>query len=934
MRPVARSIIRNAVSRAISDPGVGGGGGHELEIQALFAGSELGAYYNPYNLSAQFKTARDTVTPTVGQTAALVLDTRKPITYGPQLWPMAYTVNEASITTSDGGMSFNFTASTSGKGVAINLAPLGGLVGDTYEVKFRISGRTAGIFRASVGSTSSGNVISANGSYTYTTVISGAVVVSFTAVDTTNTFTIDNISIRSVSGRSQITRTDANAPLLAKSGVMYWHDYDGVNDSLATVFPNLGSNVTIIRAVPGVGTTILTGQTIGAGTWSNTADHAGLLIINRALTSGETERMTEIFDIKAGLVPPIPAAAEYSVEGYWMPPPEPSNVAGRDWTYAQLLAQYDALVAVEPRLTKHRYEDGLGNPILSSSGGFELFHYVYEPPGYDKTFFLQAAIHGSEKDCRLTLFRMMQIMLTKRNTNGYRAWQEVYDRCRLIIIPLANPHSNDAATFLIPYQGEPLDLNPNRNYDFNHQKGATSGSGGNAPFDTTETQHTRDVFNLYGAQNIDLAVDYHDGGTVIQHYWINYAIDAPNRQPMEDFVDYMLAAHGIAPEDAIIPDARDTGAPGTTAGWYSKTMGVPATTNEWIGGIFGYDFGSAHLTHSLQVRSNMLFIALADDNITGWKVNEAPGAPYFHFDFPMSFTRKALREEGAEAITKVNDADIYARWDALQAANPALIAKSASLGNNADGMAVHTYTFGSGPEKVLYVGGVMRYGGTHKIDEYAIYQLVEYLCNDFIVDQSAHLTNLRDNYTIIVLPCIDNVAGNGDSIQRTAGLNQVAIQQRWVIDGSNKAVPAAGANGADNHGVQIIKALIDANTDAKCIVSGGEIMTGYALNSADYTTTFQTHFVVPRNMAFDHAAYKTHLETNRSELVVVENTQGFTFGDYAWDWHGIPVYFVQLKVSDRFTEWADDHTLTEQAYLHSNYEAGRRMANIVNLFVA
>lgn len=617
-----------------------------------------------------------------------------------------------------------------------------------------------------------------------------------------------------------------------------------------------------------------------------------------------------------------------------MPPAQPTNVAAKDWTYSTLLSKYDALVAVEPRLTKHRYEDGNGNPILSSSGGHEMFHYLYEPPEYDKTFFLQAGIHGTEKDSRLTLFRMLEIMLTERDTKGYAAWRRIYDRCRLIIIPLANPHGNDAGAFLIPYKSEPLNLNANRNYDFNHQFAASSGSGGRAPFDTTETQHTRDVFNLYGAQNIDLAVDYHDGGTVMQHYWINYAIDAPNRQPMEDFVDYMLASHGVAPEDAIIPDARDTGVSGTTAGWFSKTMGVPATTNEWIGGIWGYDFGSAHLTHSLQVRSNMLFIALADDNITGWKVNEAPGAPYFHFDFPVSFTRKGLREEGAEEITKVSDADIYARWDALTAANPAKLTKSASLGNNADGMAVHTYTFGSGPEKVIYVGGVMRYGGTHKIDEYAIYQLVEYLCNDYIVGQSAHLTNLRDNYTIIVLPFIDNVAGNANATQRTAGLNNQALgYQRWVIDGTNKTVPAANANGTGNHGVQIIKALIDGNTDAKCIVSGGEILTGYGGNTPYYSTTFQAHFVVPRNMAFDHAAYKTHLETNRSELVVVENTQGFTFGDYAFDQYGIPVYFVQLKASNRFTEWADDHTLTEQAYLHSNYEAGRRMANIVNLFV-
>jgi hypothetical protein len=376
---------------------------------------------------------------------------------------------------------------------------------------------------------------------------------------------------------------------------------------------------------------------------------------------------------------------------------------------------------------------------------------------------------------------------------------------------------------------------------------------------------------------------------------------------------------------------RDTEITGATSRWLGKTLGVTATTNEWMGGIFGYDFGSAHLTHSLEIRANMLFMA-CDNDLKGWKVREAPGASFFHFDFPKGFTRATLRLPGAGAETLVSDADIYGRWDALATANPSLITKSASLGNNAHGMPVHTYTFGDGAKKVLYVGGVMRWGATRLIDEYAIYQLVEYLCSDHIVNQSAFLTDLRDNYTIIVLPFIDNIAANAE-ILRECGLNNTALsRQRWVIDGANKTVPAAGANGADNHAVQIIKALIDANTDLACIVSGGENMEGYLFNPADYTTAYQTHIVTPRNMAFDQTGYSAHLAANRGELVVVENTQGFTFGDYAYDQHGIPVYFVQLKVSDRFTELADDHSLTEAAYMHSNYEAGRRMANIVNLF--
>lgn len=624
--------------------------------------------------------------------------------------------------------------------------------------------------------------------------------------------------------------------------------------------------------------------------------------------------------------------SEYSPEGYWLPPPQPANVEGRNWTYAQIIAKYDALVAVEPRFTKHRYEVG-GTPVLTVNGGHELYHYLYEPPGYDKTIFMQAQIHGNEKDSRLTLYRMMEILFTMRDTPGYTAWKRVYDRCRLIVIPVVSPHGNETGSMNIPYPGAEHGINMNRNYDYNHQYFLPSpGVGGNAPWDMAEVRHSRDVVLKYGPQNIDLAIDYHDGGNVSQHYWIDYVVDAPNGPLVNAFVDYLMHKYGVDPEDAVIPNVKDTEITGATSRWFGRSMGVTASTNEWMGGIFGYTFDSAQMTHSLDIRSNMLFIAL-DNDIKGWEVREPVGAEFFHFDYPKAFTVADKRLPGPHPETLVSDAAIYTRWDALRAANPALIVKSAALGQNAHGMDVHTYTFGSGSKKVLFVGGVMRFGATRRIDEYAAHHLIEYLCDDYIVSQSAFLTDLRDNYTVIVLPFIDNLAGNSNATQREAGLNNTVIaRQRWVIDANDKTVPAANEHGAGNHGVQIIKALIDANTDLECIVSGGEWMGGYA-NPPDYVTEFQTHIVVPRNMTFDRGDYAAHLTSNRSEHVAVENTQGFTFGDYAFDQHGIPTYFVQLQVSDRFTDLAEHHTLSVDQYLHSNYEAGRRMANIANLFL-
>lgn len=110
-------------------------------------------------------------------------------------------------------------------------------------------------------------------------------------------------------------------------------------------------------------------------------------------------------------------------------------------------------------------------------------------------------------------------------------------------------------------------------------------------------------------------------------------------------------------------------------------------------------------------------------------------------------------------------------------------------------------------------------------------------------------------------------------------------------------------------------------------------MTKYSGNSQDYSTEFETHIVMPKNQVNNIVDYKNYLETNRNENVVIENTVGTTFRDYAFDNYKIPTYFVQLKPSKRYSELSEYHTLSETEYMHSNYEAGRRISNIVNLFL-
>lgn len=642
--------------------------------------------------------------------------------------------------------------------------------------------------------------------------------------------------------------------------------------------------------------------------------------------------------------------AEFSVEGYWLPPTQPANRAADMYTTADILAMYDAIAANEPRLTKHRYEDASGNPILSVTGSHELFHYVYEPENYTKTLYVQAGIHGNEKDARYTTFKIVEAMLTKHNQSGYKAWKPLYDSMRLIIIPVVHPWGADyrydtgaIGNMNAPNQNETPtqanSVNLNRNMDFDHQFALASvGTGDTLPLSYPETRHIRDVVEKYGAHTIDYALDMHDGESVNEHYWINYTVDSKTPVLINNFLNYLIKTYIPEGTTPVIPNCKDTSTTGITSGWFAKTMGIPASTCEWMGGLFqpgGYKFDSYQFTHSMAIRANMFFTVFKND-VKGWNIEEPQDAQYFRFDYPKAFTKRGMQYDRASAELQVQDDQIRARWDALQAKFPNLIAKSESLGFNAKGESVHTYTYGNGSKKVMYVGGVMRYGGTRKIDEFAIYQLIEYLTNDYIVAQSRFLQDLRNNYTIIVLPFIDNLANN-TAPNTTAGLNNAALsRQRWVVGADGKATPASGTHGAENHGVKIIKQLIDSNSDLKCIVSGGEVMTGFASNNqTEYSTEFETHIVLPKNNDVqDLNAYVNYLQAERNEAVVVEKTQGVTFGDYAFDNYQIPTYFVQLKVSKRFTELAAYHTLTMERYMHANFEAGRRIANIVNLFLS
>src|SRR5690606_3433101 len=152
--------------------------------------------------------------------------------------------------------------------------------------------------------------------------------------------------------------------------------------------------------------------------------------------------------------------------------------------------------------------------------------------------------------------RIFEILIKERNNLGYTRFKDLYNRARLIVIPVVSPWGNDNSQMNVPYVEAEHGLNLNRNYDFNLQYFVTqAGVGGRTTFEYTEVQHVRDVVNLYGAENIDYAYDNHDGGGVLQHYWINYSADSSIKYNIVDFVGYLIDKYNI--EEPVIPNCKD-----------------------------------------------------------------------------------------------------------------------------------------------------------------------------------------------------------------------------------------------------------------------------------------------------------------------------------------------------------------------------------------
>ena len=317
-----RSIFRNPISKPFrpmmgGNSGVGGGG---WTPATLYAGGEQGIWLDPSDFSTMFQDAAGTTPVTaVEQPVGLILDKSQGLVLGSEL--VANGTFDADTTgwIADNGASLSVVGQKlrvqhGGGNYPLAVYNISTVAGKTYRIHFSVTRGTSpnGIgLRAFNLPFGGGGVQLGDSGYK---TASGDYVCVFKAVSSTshiyftvNTETvgtyddIDNVSIRELSGNHAFQATAAARPVLKETGTVRRINFDGVDDKLTTTFPGLGSNVTIARSVPGVGASILTGQTIGAGAWDDSTNHCGLVIVNRALTGPETASLTAYLNELAGV---------------------------------------------------------------------------------------------------------------------------------------------------------------------------------------------------------------------------------------------------------------------------------------------------------------------------------------------------------------------------------------------------------------------------------------------------------------------------------------------------------------------------------------------------------------------------------------------------------------------------------------------------------
>ncbi len=266
---------------------------------SLFSAGERGIWYDPSDLSTMFLTASGiTQVTAVTQPVGLILDKSQGLVLGPEL-TVNGSFNTDTAWTKGTGWTIGSGVASKSAGTAAALSQNMGLVQyKTYLITFNIV-CNAGSITIRLGDTIPNLVfVSVTGSYTYRFQCPGATGVAYFSGDAAFTGSIDNISFKEIPGQHSKQATAGLRPILSAAPTRI--NFDVVDDTLVALFsPSFGTDCTVCRAVPGVSASILTAQTIGT-TYTDNTDYCGLIIVNRALTAGETANVTKYLNAQAG----------------------------------------------------------------------------------------------------------------------------------------------------------------------------------------------------------------------------------------------------------------------------------------------------------------------------------------------------------------------------------------------------------------------------------------------------------------------------------------------------------------------------------------------------------------------------------------------------------------------------------------------------------
>lgn len=285
---------------------------HSL-IRKLFANNEQGFAYDPNDLSTMFRDAAGTVPVTAsGQAVGLMLDKSKGLVLGVEKLSnndfsnngVGWVITGGVPTYAGGVVTLTTQAGGTGEIYQDISVPVGRWVKITARAKysnalsFGINVYDGGGYNNHKGAIPFGTSFEEKSGYFFSTTGSLRVRMRLGASTVVATGDVDYISVKEVIGNHAYQTTSSMRPLLVASPQRL--DYDTVDDKLITTLPAQLTGCTVIRAVPNVGTQILTNQTIPA-TYEDNTDHCGLIVINRALTASETAAITREFNKMAGM---------------------------------------------------------------------------------------------------------------------------------------------------------------------------------------------------------------------------------------------------------------------------------------------------------------------------------------------------------------------------------------------------------------------------------------------------------------------------------------------------------------------------------------------------------------------------------------------------------------------------------------------------------